>query len=474
MSENKFDLDTLEYYILNTIFKDELYTRSFISKIQPNIFSPILDKIVKSVMAYYKKYSKVPSINLLKNQIIPKFCKDTELTLINEKIDIIENLEFNINEAREWLQEETKNFIKIRTVMNALMNCAPLIKQGKYEKIVSLMEEAFKINFDETFGLDYFDELEQRKERCKEKEEIISTGIKCLDNAIGGGLRRKTLCLFAGPANTGKTLCLNDVASSLAFNGYNVLYLSLELSEDYISQRTDAKFAEVPMSEINVNPEFAIKKAIARRDALKKENKKLGKLIYKEYSPNEICSNDIRGLLKNLEIKNDFKPDFVIVDYLRLVRPNGKTLSDNTYGRITTVCEELRSIGMLHNCCVLTASQTGRQSYNTNEIGMQDLSDSIGIAQTADIIITLLRPKEMESENIMILNVAKSRFSKQGQSMTVGVDYNFMRLVDLDDNETEIKKDTNTCSLHGLGTTKKSNNFNERKDNGEDLQELDI
>lgn len=473
----EFDTDNIEFYIIQSMLRSDVYIRSFASKLSPHLFSVGTKKVVQAILGYYKRYMKAPPASILADKGIAQVCRDDkEESKAQDALDAALSIQIDNTEANDWLYDETKKFVKSRTIMNAIIKCAEKMENQEHEEVVGIMEEAFKVNFDESLGLDYFEDLEDRMARCEISIEKFSTGIPSLDEYTGGGYRRKSLFVYAGPANTGKTLCLNDAASTLALMGHNVLYLTLELGEDYITQRTDAKFAEVPITEINVRPQDAIKKAIMKRDIMKKKGG-LGKLIYKEYAPNEISSNDIRALVKNLEMKKDFNPDFIIVDYLKLVRPNGRVFSDNAYGKIVTVCEELRALAFQFDCCVLTASQTGRQSYGQKNIGMEDVSDSIGIAQTADVLITLARPKEMEEDDEMLITVAKSRFSKNGSCFPVKVDFEYMRLVDIADgseyvkhnNESREKNENRSFGKKGSGKSKEKVKANEESENTKEL-----
>lgn len=434
-----FETDKIEFYIVQSLLKSDVYLRNYASKINSDLFSEKLKNVVKGVLLFYKKNGKAPPTTLLEDVILPKICKDSDLDAAKESLDVSLSIDVPVEDIKKFMDDETRKFIKNRTIMNAFVKCVDLLEQQDHDKIVAIMESAFRLDFDDSMGLDYFEDLELRQERCDQISETISTGLPTLDRLIGGGYRRKSLFVFAGPANVGKSLVLNDAASSLALAGYNVLYLTLELSEDYISQRTDAKFADVSMNLINVSPAEAIKKAIARREVMKSEGKKLGKLIYKEYAPNSISCNDVRGLLKTLELKKEFNPDFIIVDYLKLLKPSGKLLADNMYGKLGAVCEELRALAMEYNCCILSASQTGRQSYNSSSIGMEDVADSIAISQTADVLITLIRTAATNAENIMKLSLAKSRFSKNEGSFDATIDYDHMRLVDTQQGQAVIK-----------------------------------
>jgi replicative DNA helicase len=421
--------EQIELYIIKCLLESDVFLRTYLPKMTPALFSEKYKPIISSILVYYKKTAAKVPVQVLEDVLLPRACKDDAKALEDSKqvIDTCLSITVPADDIQKFMGEETKKFIKTQTIMNAFVKCVDLVGKD-HEQLVSIMEGAFRLNFDESLGHDYFTDLEERLERANIAAEVISTGLPSLDNLIGGGYRRKSLFVFAGPANSGKTLVLNDAATTLANEGYNVLYLTLELTEDYISQRTDAKFSGVSMNQINVDPAEAIRKAIIKRDMLRKEGKKMGTLIYKEYAPNSISCNDIRGLLKTLENKKDFKPDFIVVDYLKLVKPNGKLYADNMYGKLQTVCEELRALGMENNCCIMSASQTGRQSFNAENMGMEDVSDSIGIAQTADVMVMLIRSRE--NQDIMTLQVSKSRFSKnEGRTVTT-INWDEMRLVD--------------------------------------------
>lgn len=442
-----FDTDNIEFYIVKQLLESDSFARSYIAKIQPELFSAKLADVVRGIVMYFKKFGKFPPAKVLEDVVIPQIVKNDEDLVKNAKaaLQVISAMKIPAADITTFMADETKKFIKTRTIMNAFVKCVDLVPQHKHDDIVAIMENAFRVNFDESLGLNYFEDLEQRLARCALTHEVISTGLPTLDGLIGGGYRRKALFVFAGPGNVGKSLVLNDAASTLALAGYNVLYLSLELSEDYISQRTDAKFGDISMNSINADPEAAIKKVMAKRKVMMDDGRKLGQLIYKDYPPNVASCNDIRGLLKTLETKNGFKPDFLIIDYVKLVKPNGKVYGDNLYNKLGTVCEEMRALGIEYNACVLSASQTGRQSYGSASIGMEDVSDSIAIPQTADVLVTLARNETLNKDNSILLTLAKSRFSRNEGSMQARIDYDHMKLIDISEgsqaNDMTNKKD---------------------------------
>jgi replicative DNA helicase len=163
-----------------------------------------------------------------------------------------------------------------------------------------------------------------------------------------------------------------------------------------------------------------------------------------------MSSNQLMALVKDLHTKrNGFKPDFIVVDYLGLMIPNGKAFSDNTYGKLKTVAEELRAVAVKLNVPMFSAVQINRSGYEDSEIGLEKTSDSMGIPMTADIMIMVSRTEDMVQNNQLYWHIAKSRFSKNGSGFLVSVDYEHMRINDLLDANTienkqeRIKEDIN-------------------------------
>ena len=267
--------------------------------------------------------------------------------------------------------------------------------------------------------------------------EVISTGIPKLDHAIGGGWRPKSLTIIGAATNVGKTLILGDITYRLFDQGLNGLYITLEINENILSNRIDANLADMKMSELAGNVDELHERIMQRKKEKQilhkqdpKRNKNFGRLIIKEYPPATLNSNQILALVRELELKrNKFKPDFIAVDYLGLMVPNGKSFSDNTYGKLKTVSEELRAVGVALGVPIFSAVQVNRDGYNSSHVGLEKTSDSIGIPQTADLMIMVSRDESSDQSNLMYWSIAKSRFSKNGEQFTLEVDYEHMRLL---------------------------------------------
>lgn len=466
----EFNTDNVEQFIVKSLLNSPSYARQFIDKLTPNIFSEKYKGIIAGIAAYYRKAYQIPSCIILEQMILPKVYKGDQekIDAAIQEIENINTIQVDQSEMNQFLAEETKKFVKNRRVMNAIGQVVDLLGSNEdHEKIVSILDDAYRINFDDSLGIEYFEDLEGRLQRSQATTRPISTGLPKFDEFIGGGYRRKALFLFAAPSNGGKSIFLNNAAVDMVLAGYNVVYVTLELPEDYMAQRTDAKFAGISMNTINADPQEAIRKVITKRDYIRKQGKKLGAFYYKEYSPNSVSCLDLRALLKNLEVKKGFKPDFIIVDYLKLLKPVGKVYGDNLYSKLCTVSEELRSLAFEYDACVLSASQTGRQSYGSATIGMEHIADSIGVVQSCDVMVSIATNETLHKESLVVINIAKSRFSKNNQTLMMKLDTEYMRLVEVEDTRNKPDPREKLVKTEKAASKKDSSN-------GGDFADLDI
>src|SRR6185369_5609830 len=71
----------------------------------------------------------------------------------------------------------------------------------------------------ETGGLRVFPRLIAAEHHTKFRHQSVSSGIKPLDDLLGGGLDRGTTTLILGPAGTGKSTLALQYARQMAANG---------------------------------------------------------------------------------------------------------------------------------------------------------------------------------------------------------------------------------------------------------------
>ena len=81
-------------------------------------------------------------------------------------------------------------------------------------------------------------------------QPTISSGWKWLDEKIDGGFLEngRSLYVFAGESNVGKSIFLGNIACNIASQGKTVLVISLEMSEMIYARRLSSNITKTPVT----------------------------------------------------------------------------------------------------------------------------------------------------------------------------------------------------------------------------------
>src|SRR4030066_160860 len=279
-----------------------------------------------------------------------------------------------------------------------------LIEKKDPFQIKSLIEDALSVSFDTDLGLDYINDIDSRFTKYGEEEKKISTGYTMLDHYTNGGLPTKKLVLFTGQPNLGKTMMLCNLACNMSASGANGVYLTLELDKETIGRRCDSINTQIPYFNLFKNKNKAINFF---------KSYKGGNIFIKEYPASKANSVNIRTYLKELEIHKKYKPDYLIVDYLNLIKPNNLNKMDNMYLVNFYISLELRELAIELDIPVITANQLTTSSIGATNVGLGDLRGGAGPAENADLIISLTQSEEQEPENLISWKIIKNRIGRK-------------------------------------------------------------
>jgi replicative DNA helicase len=171
----------------------------------------------------------------------------------------------------------------------------------------------------------------------------------------------------------------------------------------------------------------------------------LGKLFIKEYAPGTFSSVQLESLIKDFELQKDIKFDIVFVDYLGIMKSDRLSPSAGLYSYIKSIAEELRAVAIKTKLPIISAQQLNRSAVNNKEADNSSISDSLGSVMTADFIMFLLQNEEMKQNSEICMKVTKNRFNGRTDTWIMGVDYEKMRFIDLENDFGEVRvQSTNT------------------------------
>jgi replicative DNA helicase len=331
----------------------------------------------------------------------------------------------------DWLMDEFESFTRHKALERAIINSADLLEKHDYGQVETMIKEAVQIGLAKDMGTDYFADPRARLMRIKDKNGQISTGWPGLDKKLFGGMNRGELNIFAGGSGAGKSLFLANLGVNWCLQGLNVVYLTLELSEELVSMRIDAMTTGISTKEI-------FKEIDDVEMKVRIIGKKAGAMQIK-YMPSGKTCNDLRAYLKEFEIKTGRKVDVLLVDYLDLLMPLSKKISPaDLFIKDKYVSEELRNLAVERQCILVTASQLNRGAVEEVEFDHSHISGGLSKIQTADNVFGIFTSRAMRERGRYQIQLMKTR-SSSGVGMKVDLEFNLetLKITDLPEEEQE-------------------------------------
>ena len=337
-----------------------------------------------------------------------------------------------LNEGHfEWFMTEFEAFTRRQELERAILKAADLLEKGDYDPVEKLIKDAVQISLTKDMGTDYFADPKGRIEKYFNSGGQVSTGWPQMDRLLYGGFSRGELNIFAGGSGSGKSLVMMNIALNWVQSGLSGVYITLELSEELTSLRTDAMLTNMSTKDIrkDINTTELKVKLVA---------KKSGNYQVKGL-PAQSNINDIRAYLKEYQIQTGKRVDFVMIDYLDLLMPVSAKVSPNDlFVKDKYVSEELRNLAKELGVLLVTASQLNRSAVEEMEFDHSHISGGISKINTADNVFGIFTSRQMKERGKYQIQCMKSR-SSTGVGQKIDLEYNIdtMRITDAGGDENE-------------------------------------
>jgi replicative DNA helicase len=386
-----------------------------------NIYNPEnFDRSLRAVAEFLKKHSEDHKTLPTYEQI--RATTGVELKPVPE-----------LNEGHyEWFMNEFEQFTRRQELERAILKSADLLEKGDYDPVEKLIKDAVQISLTKDMGTDYFADPKARIDRYFNSGGQVSTGWPQLDRLLYGGFSRGELNIFAGGSGSGKSLVMMNIALSWLQAGLSGVYITLELSEELTSLRTDAMLTGTGTKDIRKDIDTTTMK-------VRLVSKKAGQYRVKAL-PAQSTVNDIRSYLKEVQIQTGIRVDFVMVDYLDLVMPVSVKVNPNDqFIKDKYVAEELRNLAKELGILLVTASQLNRSAVEEVEFDHSHIAGGISKINTADNVFGIFTSRQMRERGRYQIQCMKSR-SSTGVGQKIDLEYNIetMRITDpgLDANDS--------------------------------------
>lgn len=367
----------LEDKIIAGLIYDEEFTRKVLPFIKAEYFEARNDQvIVKEIIKFFSDYNKLASKDIIEIEVLNR--KDISQKEAKEIPELLKGLDYN-EKNTDWLLHETEKFFQKRAVFIAILNSIQIIEgndtKHTEDAIPSLLQEALAVTFDMQVGHDYLEDSDARYDFYNKKEEGIKFDLDLLNRITGGvGLRKSTLTAIASKTGGGKSLMMCHISAATLMQGKNVLYITMEMSEERIAERIDANLFNTPIQNLR-----SLDKATFDSRVQRIRDKTQGRLVVKEYPTGSAHAGHFRALIEELKAKKNFIPDLVVIDYLNICSSQRirNSSNANSYTIIKSIAEEIRAIAQEYKFPILTATQLNRGGIDSSDVEMTDTSECI-------------------------------------------------------------------------------------------------
>ena len=403
-----------EMYLNFLVTDPELFVRVN-NIVEPYMFNKKYQDTIKFLKQHSEEYSAIPTIDQIK--------ATTGLEL--ERIDGI------TSNHSDWFLDSFERFCRHKALEKAILDSTDLLEKADYGAVENKIKEASQVSLVKDLGLEYFENPKERLQYIKSQAGAVSTGWKKFDQKLYGGLNRGEITIFAGGSGAGKSLFLQNLGVNWALAGMNVVYISLELSEQLISMRLDAMVSEYSTREIMKNMDDVDLK-------VRMKGKGAGKFRVKQMSSG-VTANDIRAYVREYEINTDIKVDAILVDYLDLMSPiSAKVSPGDLFIKDKYVSEELRNLAVESGTLFVTASQLNRGAVEEIEFDHHHIAGGISKIQTADNVVGIFTSNAMRERGRYQIQFMKTR-SSSGVGSKVDLKFNpdTLRVEDLDEEDED-------------------------------------
>jgi len=218
------------------------------------------------------------------------------------------------------------------------------------------------------------------------------SGFSDLDELTGGFQPGNLIVLAARPSMGKSTLATNIAENAAIDHGRPVALFSLEMSETELAHRFIASQAKISSDEL--------RKGRVKADRWPKVLKAVEKLarapIYIDDS-SDIGILEVRAKARRMHARREL--GLVVVDYLQLMRPDGRT--ESRVEQIGQISRGLKILARELQIPVIAVSQLSRavESRNPPIPMLSDLRESGQIEQDADVVMFVYRDEYYNRES---------------------------------------------------------------------------
>ena len=362
--------------------------------------------VINEISKYWNKYHTVVSMEVLTIEIKRL---DSEILQTSIKEQLKEAYKHSDDEL-QYVEEEFTAFCKNQQLKTALLNSVDLLNSGEYDSIRYLIDTALKAGTDRNIGHEYNKDIETRYR--EDYRPTVPTPWPDINSLLQGGFGPGDLGIVFGNPGGGKSWLMVAIAAHAVKMGYNVVYYTLELGEDYVGKRFDCYLTGIDIEHIGDH----------RNKVDKMVEELTGNLIIKEYPPKMASISTIRAHLQKCT-DTEIKPDLVIIDYIDYLKAASNKFSERK-DEIDDVYVACKGLAKELKIPIISPSQVNRMGAKDDVIEGDKAAGSYDKIMVSDFCMSLSRKKEDKVNGTGRIHIMKNRYGMDGMTFGAKVDTN--------------------------------------------------
>lgn len=426
--ESEFTLAIQEKILSLLIFEPEWAKLDGLEIIKPEYFeNKSLRAICSWIHKYYKQNKDTPTKDVLKEEAR---CYANSYNLPDKDYYVIEdkiNSLFYLEESRdmEYFKQKAIDFVRQVEWKKALARGGECFKKGNFEEAVNAFKNILSIGSETNLGIDLSEEKDGNRiidaiKDSYDPDKMIKTGIDQLDDALGGGLVKNSLSLFAATSGGGKSKFLSFLTKECLKRKKRVIYISLELTEEETMQNILTSMTGFTLSALmKEENRVAFNESLARFRTAFSDN-----VVVKFYKPNAITADTVHNFIqkvinvKKSKGKLDWRPDIIILDYMDKMLPVERVKNASIYETGANVASDCKNLAISFECPVVTGSQVGRSAWNLSGdevVSIASVAESAAKIHLCHNFISFNQNPNEKERGLSRFYVGKARSGKTGK-----------------------------------------------------------
>ncbi len=359
-------------------------------------------KVCKNVFT-----TNLKNLNLLNNKHIPNnykiTSKEARLELLAGLIDTDGNVHYNGYDIVQKNKSIAKDIVFIARSLGLAVNISECTKTIKS---INFSGQYWRVTISGDCSIIPVRESYKKANPRLQKKDVLKTGITIekagFGNYYGFEIDGDKQFLLGDWQVTHNTAWLCNLAVASMKEKRRTLFVTLEMPERVIQQRTDSILMGFSADEISKNPELQID---------------LDRLIKKIKAPNFTVKEFQRGSLTTTQLENYIdkycddvgKPDTIIVDWIGALKIN--TNKDmKKHEAIGEAADDLVNMSRKYKCSILTSSQTNRGAVGNDSFGYDSVSESFSSLFGMDAVLGLGATDKAKDAGKRTLTFLKNRY----------------------------------------------------------------